>query len=217
MVLVFSDLNILVLFNFASSSLLSEILDGVKIYFDFMLEDHLLYGPEREQYRILMDQHRASGQVSHKAAVNSHPSPSSEQVEKDSSTQENSLPEDTPKAVSYFPLNTSSGNPQQPHHLKLHLEHTPGDNSVELVPSQVYGAEHLLRLFLKFPLFLSQAQLPVSHVQLLHTYFKELLAYLCNRRTELFLEGNYEDLMASGEVGTMQKEREEPPTTSTSL
>ena len=63
-----------------------------------------------------------------------------------------------------------------------------------LMPSQVYGAEHLLRLFLKFPLFLCRAQLPVTHVQLLHHHFKELLAYLCDRRGELFSEENYDSL-----------------------
>lgn len=163
-----------------------------------MLEDHLLYGPEREQYKLLMEQHKARGDVSYKTAENSHPSCSGEQVEQDSSAQENSLPEDTP-----------SSNPQQPHHSKLNLEHTPSDNSGGLVPSQVYGAEHLLRLFLKFPLFLSRAQLPATHIQLLHSYFKELLTYLSNRRTELFLEDNYEDLAASGEGGMTQREREE--------
>ena len=34
--------------------LLAEVLDGVKIYFDFMLRDHLLYEQEREQYDRLL-------------------------------------------------------------------------------------------------------------------------------------------------------------------
>lgn len=43
------------------------------------------------------------------------------------------------------------------------------------MPSGIYGAEHLLRLFVRMPLFLSRAQLPAGHVQTLHHYFKELL------------------------------------------
>lgn len=31
-------------------SLLMEVLDGIKIYFDFMLKDHLLYSEEKKQY-----------------------------------------------------------------------------------------------------------------------------------------------------------------------
>ena len=34
-----------------SLQLLIEILDGIKVYFDFMLEDHLLYTGEQQQYR----------------------------------------------------------------------------------------------------------------------------------------------------------------------
>lgn len=171
---------------FASPSLLAEVLDGVKIYFDFMMEDHLLYGPEREQYRLVMEE-RAKGRGSHKAAANSHLGPSCEQVEHDPLTQENTLPGDA--------------NP--------HLESTSSNNPSQLVPSQIYGAEHLLRLFLKFPFFLSRAQLPVSHVQILHHHFKEILGYLCNRRTELFSEENYNDLATSGEGEVIQPEVEE--------
>lgn len=181
---------------FASPSLLAEVLDGVKIYFDFMMEDHLLYGPEREQYRLMMDQERARG--SHKPAANSHLGPSCEQVEHDSLTGENDLAEDAP-----------STNLHQSHHSNPHLEHTSSNNPSQLVPSQIYGAEHLLRLFLKFPFFLSRAQLPVSHVQLLHHHFKDILVFLCNRRTELFSEDNYNDLTAGGEGEMMQPEMEE--------
>ena len=37
-----------------SLSLLIEVLDGVKVYFDFMLADHLLYLEEQQQYREKM-------------------------------------------------------------------------------------------------------------------------------------------------------------------
>ena len=36
-----------------SYSLLIEVLDGIKIYFDFTLEDHLLYDEEKTQYRSI--------------------------------------------------------------------------------------------------------------------------------------------------------------------
>ena len=33
--------------------MLSEVLDGLKVYFDFTLADHLLYRPEKEQHKLL--------------------------------------------------------------------------------------------------------------------------------------------------------------------
>lgn len=36
-----------------SLQLLCEVLDGIKVYFDFTLLDHLLYGPEKEQHKLL--------------------------------------------------------------------------------------------------------------------------------------------------------------------
>ena len=44
-----------------------------------------------------------------------------------------------------------------------------------LMPSGIYGAEHLLRLFVRIPLFFSRAQLPAGHMQTLYHYFKDLL------------------------------------------
>ena len=157
-----------------------------------MTEDHLLYAPEREQFRLLVtDQQKDKGKSRQKTS-NSH----GKQDKLDSATVENSCLETSQLE------HTQDGNPRQPNQLKPHIEHTPccsSDTSDTVtMPSQVYGAEHLLRLFLKFPVFLSRAQLPATHVQLLHHYFKELLAYLCSRRTELFSEENYESQSAVG-------------------
>lgn len=76
------------------------MLDGIKIYFDFTLGDHLLYAPERDQYKTYKN---------------------------------------------------------------------------EASPSSVYGAEHLLRLFVKLPQFLSQSQLPPTHSQLLLHHLRDIL------------------------------------------
>lgn len=37
--------------------LLSEVLDGLKIYFDFTLKDHLLYAEEKAQYELVISSH----------------------------------------------------------------------------------------------------------------------------------------------------------------
>ena len=82
---------------------MTEILDGLKTYFDFTVFDHLLYGPEVHQYKVVM--------------------------EKDTS----------------------------------------------LPPSSIYGVEHLLRLFVRLPHFLSHAGVPQSTTQLLYSQFKVIL------------------------------------------
>ena len=103
-----------------SLQLLAEILDGVKIYFDFMLVDHLLYEPEKQQFERAMSA----------GTCNSHSEPGSKR----------------------------------------------------LAPSDVYGVEHLLRLMVKLPLFLTHTQLPASHVAVINTHLKDFMRYIyiCN-------------------------------------
>ena len=38
-----------------------EVLDGIKIYFDFMLEDHLLYAGEQQQFRDIVGKKTGKG------------------------------------------------------------------------------------------------------------------------------------------------------------
>ena len=111
-----------------SFQLLAEVLDGIKVYFDFTLADHLLYGREKEQHRQL-------------GILNPVFS------KKPSSHHQGSVSAD------------SGGTERQ---LQGHL------------PSQVYGATHLLRLFVRLPHFLQAAQIPSNHLHLLHNHFKDL-------------------------------------------
>ena len=167
-----------------SPTLLAEVLDGIKIYFDFMMEDHLLYGPEREQFKSVITDRNKTTSSSRQRSTNSL------------ETAKNSC------SPSPHLEHTPHGNPWQPEQQKLQLEPTTTSTHPcsPLMPSQVYGAEHLLRLFIKLPLFLCHAQLPSTHVQLLHHHFKELLTYLFSRRGELFSEENYENTSVGGGV-----------------
>lgn len=73
-----------------------EVLDGVKVYFDFMLKDHLLYTEEREQYDHMIK-------------------------------QEN-------------PMTSNCVNCED-------KDKTSNDSGNLVLPSSIYGAMHLLRLF----------------------------------------------------------------------
>jgi len=109
-----------------SLPLLSEVLDGLKVYFNFMLADHLLYSVEK-------DQHRRMGVLN--------------------------------------PV-CSNKKTASAHHVATQ------DGLTGSMPSKVYGATHLLRLFVRLPHFLMCAQVPSAHVQVLHTHFKDLLGYM---------------------------------------
>lgn len=136
-------------------ALTAEVLDGIKIYFDFVLSDHLLYSQERQQYvQFFPPQHQL--QVS--------PQP-----------------------------NSSDGINGINHISALDGVNNMNHKQATLLPSSVYGAEHLLRLFVKFPRFLSKAQFPSAHIHLLHQYFKDFFVYIA-KTPNLFAEESYEVL-----------------------
>ena len=151
-----------------------------------MLEDHLLYAPEREQFRTAVEQ-QATSRSTHKSSTSSKPN------------------EESKNAAANLATNSSHSNSL--------LEHTPSHAPLPVMPSQVYGAEHLLRLFLKFPLFLSRAQMPPNHIQLLHSHFKELFSFICSNRSEWFLEENYDSgtlSLGSSTTGSGEGAQTEP-------
>ena len=126
-----------------SLSLLAEVLDGVKIYFDFMVEDHLLFSQEKAQFKKLLKQtHSRCQQMNHNTKGK------------------------TQNDIGVNSVDNSHGP------MEVNSEST---SNQPFIPSSVYGCEHLLRLFVRLPLFLSRAQLPVSHVYVLHGYFKDFL------------------------------------------
>lgn len=124
----------------SSFQLLAEVLDGIKVYFDFTLADHLLYGTEREQHRLL-------------GIVN---------------------PVFSKKASAIS--NQQQQQQQQPSGTDPSTTDTQDTHG--RLPSQVYGAIHLLRLFVKLPQLLLAAQTPPNHIQILHAHFKDFLRYV---------------------------------------
>eukprot|EP00731_Ephydatia_muelleri_P031135 Em0022g649a len=115
-------------------ALTSEVLDGIKIYFNFVLSDHLLYSQEKQQFaQFFPPQHQ----------LRVSPKPNLSDGINHISAEDG----------------VNNGNLEPP----------------ALLPSSIYGVEHLLRLFVKFPYFLSKAQFPTAHIHLLHQYFKDIL------------------------------------------
>uniref|UniRef100_T1J3G3 Protein male-specific lethal-3 n=1 Tax=Strigamia maritima TaxID=126957 RepID=T1J3G3_STRMM len=60
-------------------------------------------------------------------------------------------------------------------------------------PSLIYGAHHLLRLFVKLPELLSRSNMPPKKLRLLGKHLQAFLRYLDDKREELFHESDYVD------------------------
>ena len=58
-------------------------------------------------------------------------------------------------------------------------------------PSQIYGAEHLLRLYVKLPVLLSQVTLPVSEMNQIQNKFTELLNFMQKNTSTLLSKDDY--------------------------
>ena len=131
-----------------------------------MLADHLLFAQEKSQYKQAVEEKREQKRNVNKTESKGSKTESRPQSNgaADSLPQQGSLENATDSISSKMEvdLQPASHDPSPP-------------NSQLLMPSGIYGAEHLLRLFVRIPLFLSRAQLPVGHVQTLHHYFKDLL------------------------------------------
>jgi len=125
-----------------------------------MIADHLLYTPENIQYKNIMEDAQRTFQTQKKgASLSDVPGGSVEGSEN---------------------MNTSSAgtansctDPKM--EVDVDVAVSPPSSSSPVMPSSVYGAEHLLRLFVRMPLFLSRAQIPTTHIPILHQYWKELL------------------------------------------
>lgn len=146
-----------------SLTLLAEVLDGVKIYFDFMLADHLLYNQEKAQYKNVMEE--VQGVPKNRASMSSGDCGSTENTSN--------------HCLNSGAENSCATNSDADSKMEVDVDHKPVvPSSAVPMPSSVYGVEHLLRLFVRMPLFLARAQLPTSHVHTLHQYWKELLGWV---------------------------------------
>ena len=128
-----------------------------------MIADHLLYIPENVQYKNIMeDAQRVPRTFQTQKNIASLSDAAGSSVEGIGNLN-------TSSAVKSGTANSSTDK------MEVDAAVPPPSSSSPLMPSSVYGAEHLLRLFVRMPLFLSRAQIPSSHVPILHQHWKELL------------------------------------------
>lgn len=132
-----------------SSSVLSEVLAGLQLYFDKSLAQNLLYRFEREQYVQMRKQHG-------------------------------------PKACEDEPKPARRGRASQ--------QEVPVNaaGQLDLEASDMYGAEHLLRLFVNLPDIVSQTNMDPESVSILRDHVHAFLAFLAQEQKRLFCQAYQE-------------------------
>ncbi|XP_055694694.1 protein male-specific lethal-3 [Lutzomyia longipalpis] len=200
-------------------NLYKEVADGLRIYFDFTLKDHLLYSQEQQQAEMVLDEEylKTFTYIPSEKSFTDLIFPSTS--EKSTPTSATEVTDDTarrrlrsykleadyvgtdgamPFAAkiteilrSVQPLNSSV-----PLRMKMLLQNTlawhllPSNAPAE--PSMIYGAPHLARLLIKLPEFLTHSIGTMSEEKMKHLldYLGELLEFL-EDHTNWFGEEHY--------------------------
>ncbi|WFC98972.1 Esa1p-associated factor [Malassezia yamatoensis] len=140
-----------------SSAVLDEVIAGLKLYFDKSLPQNLLYRLERRQY-VEMRQ-RQGAKTTATSPANSE----------EASTKTRN-PAKTTNTTSADP-NSAPSNP----------------TSFEMEASEIYGAEHLLRLFVNLPSIVAHSNMDAESIALLREHITGFLAFLTQERQRLFV------------------------------
>ncbi|KAK2563162.1 Male-specific lethal 3-like protein [Acropora cervicornis] len=233
-----------------SFNLIKEVMDGLRIYFDFTLPTLLLYNFEREQYHTVMKLtpgHEEVAKEGHNGTTygktqaedkygvvssstesspvkqesgNKFASPTepkeevkqqrllrrralrhtpalteasqSATVSSTSSFPETNAPLSKRRAVEIEDIHPNSPEAPLPANA-FPTSPIPSSLSVHshVMPSQVYGPEHFLRLFVKLPGLLARTDMPESHLCVLLEQINTFLKYLAEKSTVLFTEDAY--------------------------
>ncbi|KAI6657701.1 Male-specific lethal 3-like [Oopsacas minuta] len=133
-----------------------EIVDGIKIYFDFLVGDQLLYESELPQFKRFFPQSR----------------------------NKPLLIACSPDYVKYAPItkiecvvnkDRPTNSTSQGIFLKPPASKPQKDKDSHMLPSQVYGVEHLARLFVHLPDFMGKADIPRKHNLLISSHLQDLI------------------------------------------
>ncbi|CAH3014240.1 unnamed protein product [Porites evermanni] len=234
-----------------SSNLIKEVMDGLRIYFDFTLPTLLLYNFEREQYQTVMKlvPHPAelAKETHHNDEINGK-TPAEDKYGVVSSSTESSpvrqvefskaltsttetkeakherslrrrIPRNSgtsPEASQSATVSSTSSIPEsnappakrkavEIEDLEINIPEAPLPSNAfptspiprslsdptHIMPSQVYGPEHLLRLFVKLPGLLARTDMPEKNLSVLLEQINIFLRYLAEKSPNLFPEDVY--------------------------
>ncbi|XP_046853844.1 male-specific lethal 3 homolog isoform X2 [Xenia sp. Carnegie-2017] len=212
----------------SSIKIVKEVMDGVRVYFDFTLSSLLLYNIERDQHEKIMSgpQARQENNIKKKPHFENVKKHESKELKDDESnnrilrrrSKRQSVNASTTSSVSLdISKNVNSNMIQDTVHgnegkcktkkgtkRKRSSQCLPMKNDVNNVmesdetpspisPSQVYGVEHLIRLFVKLPSLLTRTTIEEKKLTLLMHHLKDFLSYLSTRINTLTSEDVYED------------------------
>ncbi|XP_062514852.1 male-specific lethal 3 homolog [Corticium candelabrum] len=177
-------------------NLIEEVVGGIKTYIDWYLPSQLLYTAERIQCQHVQQQYSqqlTSSPVSMQAAVastqadHSYISPNcSFNIDCDplimSSSKDDELLESDEDIdiMGISPLDSSTPLKANKEAMKMLSEKQTFEGLMDkpTLFVHIYGIEHLLRLFVRLPYFLSHTEIPPAHYAALHQEMDRLLLYL---------------------------------------
>ncbi|XP_055706331.1 protein male-specific lethal-3 [Phlebotomus papatasi] len=210
-------------------NLYKEVADGLRIYFDFTLKDHLLYQQERQQAESVLDEENLKSftyipseksftdiifpSVSEKSTPNSSTDVTDDTARRRlrsykletgaEGESEGAMP--FAAAIAEILRSVQPFNASVPFRLKILLQNTlawhllPSNAPPE--PSMIYGAPHLARLLIKLPEFLTHSvgNMSEEKVKYLMEYLGEFLEFL-EEHVNWFGEDNYHSSLIKMEI-----------------
>ncbi|EPQ30979.1 uncharacterized protein PFL1_01168 [Pseudozyma flocculosa PF-1] len=161
--------------NKRSPQVLDEVLKGLKLYFDRSLGQNLLYKLERAQlakYRLDHGPKMGDGDISS--------SPSAAAA----------------GGAAHGNSNSSGGGAARSGAASATTGSAAAVNGDALEPSNIYGAEHLLRLFVNLPMIIVHTSMDAESIAVLKEHLAEFLSYMVKEKQRLFTR-DYETATAS--------------------
>jgi hypothetical protein len=183
-----------------SYNLTEEVISGLKTYIDWFLPSHLLYSPEHTQCKRIQQTYSHGSSVSMAAAMastqadHSYISPSYSKQDFDPAvvaTVKNNEALDSDDDIDVLgigPQDCSTPLKTETDALRISAQLNPPDKPLPFV--EIYGVEHLLRLFVRLPFFLSHTEISKIHYDALCQQLDRLLTYLSDN-FDVFPTGDY--------------------------
>jgi male-specific lethal 3 len=174
-------------------NLAKEAMDGLRVYFNFIIKDFLLYTEEKEHFEKIMSEdfkitfsthckERARLDVSFRERKKIIDKMDEEGNEKGNLSSSSSIsdPHEVPTATK-FSSRLNPGLTSEANRLieeTLNWEMIPRLNSPHKEPAMIFGIYHLLRIFVKLPEFLTVSLINEQKMSILLKYLDSLIEFI---------------------------------------
>lgn len=168
--------------NTAPIAVVDEVLKGLEVYFDKSLGNNLLYRYERQQF----------------LQVKKGVSPSAA-----GGVTQNATAAAAAAAVTTASSGVEAGRDGTPtRKSKKDTSNAATDLEEDKQPSEIYGAEHLLRLFVNLPSIIAHTTMDVESVSILREHLDDFLQFMVKEKQKLFAKAYAETSAVYARLGS---------------